>query len=281
MTSKPQLMEEMMSDAKTIAFIGGGQMAIALASGFCKAGHIHPSQIRVAEPKDEARERFASQLPGSLFATNHDAAADADIVFLAVKPQQTAKACSEIRGCLNSDTVLVSIVAGLSMQALSTIVDTKKIIRVMPNTPCLIGRGVSAMCRSAAVSDECFQWTCDLMGAVGTVHPIDESLMDAVTGLSGSGPGYIAMVVEALADGGIQAGLPKEIALALATETLSATASLLEQTGEHPAEIRKRVCSPGGTTLAGLATMEQDGVNRGIAAGVVAAANRARELGST
>lgn len=270
-----------MADAKTIAFIGGGRMAIALANGFCKAGLTDPSQILVAEPHLEARDRFASQLPGSHFTTNHDAAATADVVFLAVKPQQTAKACSEIRGCLASDAILVSIVAGLSMQDLSTLVDTKNVIRVMPNTPCLIGKGVSAMCRSSAVSDTCFQWACDLMGAVGTVHTIEESLMDAVTGLSGSGPGYIAMIVEALADGGIQSGLPKALAMALATETLIATAFLFEQTREHPTEIRKRVCSPGGTTLAGLAAMERDGVNLGIAAGVVAASNRARELGAT
>ncbi len=263
-----------------IAMIGGGQMALALADGFCRAGLVDPAAIVVSEPHPAARQRFTDRLPAVRFASGREAAAAAEIVFLAVKPQQSAEACAEIAGALRPEAVLVSIVAGLPLASLERLAGTDRVVRVMPNTPCLVGKGVSAVCRTKGVGDEAMQRVMALLGAVGTVHSVDESLLDAVTGLSGSGPGYVAMVVEALAAGGVQAGLPEALATRLAVETLAGTAVLMERTGEPPALIRERVCSPGGTTLAGLAAMEQGGVARGIAAGVVAARDRARELGS-
>jgi pyrroline-5-carboxylate reductase len=270
----------MMPPPDTVAMIGGGQMALALADGFCRAGLMRPEQIVVSDPHPDARSRLESQLPGVRFADSGEAAGVADLAILAVKPQQAAEACGAIAGRLRPGAVLVSIVAGLSTSSLQQLVGTDNVVRVMPNTPCLVGKGVSAICRTPAVGDNAFQQVTMLLSAVGTVHAVEESLIDAVTGLSGSGPGYIAMVVESLAAGGVAAGLPEPLAIALAVETLAGTAALLEQSGEHPAEIRKRVCSPGGTTLAGLAAMEQGGVARGLAAGVVAARDRARELGS-
>jgi pyrroline-5-carboxylate reductase len=268
-----------MPHADTIAMIGGGQMALALADGFCRAGLLEPQQIVVSEPHPAARARLEARLPGVQFTESGPAADKAGLVILAVKPQQAAEACGAIVGHLQPDAALVSIVAGLSTATLRHLAKTDRIVRVMPNTPCLVGKGVSAICRTPAVGDNCFQRVRTLLAAVGTVHSVDEYLLDAVTGLSGSGPGYIAMVVESLAAGGVAAGLPEPLAVALATETLAGTAALLEQSGEHPAEIRKRVCSPGGTTLAGLEAMEEGGVARGLAAGVVAARDRARELG--
>lgn len=263
-----------------IAFIGGGQMALALADGFCRAGLIAPREIICFDPHPAARDRLAGRLPGVRFAAaSGAAAAAAPVVVLAVKPQQAAAACAEIAGSLGPAAVVISIVAGLSTASLTALTGSPRIIRVMPNTPCLVGKGVSAVCATAAVAAAQFANACHLLGAVGAVHEVDESLMDAVTGVSGSGPGFIAMFVEALAAGGVRAGLPEPLAMSLAKETLAGTAALLEVTGEPPATIRERVCSPGGTTLAGLAAMEQAGVARGIAAGVVAARDRARELG--
>jgi pyrroline-5-carboxylate reductase len=155
-----------------------------------------------------------------------------------------------------------------------------RIVRVMPNTPSLVGRGVSVVCRTPAVPADDTRAIGELLKAVGHVHEADETLMDAVTGLSGSGPGFIALVVEALSDGGVKAGLPRPLALALAIETLSGTAALLEQTGEHPAQVKDRVSSPGGTTIAGLSVLEQRGVRGALIDAVVAAAARARELGA-
>ena len=263
-----------------IAMIGGGQMALALAEGFCRAGLTEAAGITVFDPHPAARERLAARLPGiRLVASGPAAVAAARIVFLAVKPQQAAAACQAIAGSLAKDAVVVSIVAGLTTASLARMLETDRIIRVMPNTPSLVGRGVSVVCRTPAVTAEDAGLAGELLRAVGHVHEADESLMDAVTGLSGSGPGFLALVVEALSDGGVKAGLPRPLALALAVETLSGTAALLEATGEHPAQVKDRVSSPGGTTIAGLSVLEQRGVRGALIDAVVAAAARAHELG--
>ena len=268
------------NDERTVAMIGGGQMALALAEGFCRSGLLAPADITVYDPHAPARERLAARLPGINFAdASTAAAAAAGLVFLAVKPQQAADACREITGHLGSDAVLVSIVAGLSTASLAGMAGTKRVVRVMPNTPSLVGHGVSVVCHTADVPAPAAERVMKLLASVGHVHEVDESLMNAVTGLSGSGPGFIALLVEAFADGGVKAGLPRALSLALAVETLSGTAALLEQTGEHPAQIKDRVSSPGGTTLAGLAVLEQRGVRGALIDAVVAAAARAKELG--
>ncbi|MFM8893362.1 MAG: pyrroline-5-carboxylate reductase [Planctomycetia bacterium] len=263
-----------------LTMIGGGQMALALAEGFCRAGLVTPADITVHDPAPAALERLAGRLPGIRRAeSGAAAAAAAPIVFLAVKPQHARAAGGEFAGALPVDAVIVSIVAGLTLEKLAEYTGRRRIVRVMPNTPCLVGRGVSVVCRTPAVPDDAAARIKTLLESVGSVHEADESLLDAVTGLSGSGPGFVALLVEALADGGVKAGLPRNLALALAIETLSGTAALLEQTGEHPAQIKDRVSSPGGTTIAGLAVLEQRGVRGALIDAVVTAAGRARELG--
>jgi len=267
---------------RRIALIGGGQMGLALAEGFCRAGLVTADAITVYDPATAARDRLSARLPGiRLVDSAAAAAAAARTVILAVKPQQAAAACRDIASSLTADAVLVSIVAGLSTQALARLSGATRIVRVMPNTPCLVGRGVSVVCHAPAVPAADRDRVLALLGAVGTAHEVDESLMDAVTGLSGSGPGFVAVLVEALADGGVKAGLPRPLAQALATQTLSGTAALLDQTGEHPAQLKDRVASPGGTTIAGLAVLEQRGVRGALIDAVVAAAARGRELGRT
>lgn len=261
-----------------IAMIGGGQMALALAEGFVRSGLVPAASITVHDPHPPARERLTARLPEIRFAASAaEAAAAADTVILAVKPQQAATACRGL--AVPADAVVVSIVAGLSLAAIAELAGTRRLVRVMPNTPCLVGRGVSVVCRTADVPADRFARISVLLRAVGSVHEADEALLDAVTGLSGSGPGFVAVLCEALADGGVRAGLPRPLALALAIETLAGTAALLEQTGEHPAQVKDRVASPGGTTIAGLAVLEQRGVRGAVGDAVVAAAARARELG--
>lgn len=265
--------------ADGIALIGGGRMASALAEGFCRAGLVSPDAITVYDPAPAAREAIAAVVPGVRFAdTPAAAAATAEIVWLAVKPQQAAEACSAIAGTMPGRT-LVSILAGTSTATLVSLAGTPRVIRVMPNTPCLVGRGVSVVCRTPDVPEAVATRVTALLAAVGHVHKADEALMNAVTGLSGSGPGFLALVVEALATGGERAGLPRPLALALAVQTLEGTGTLLERTGEEPAVIRDRVSSPGGTTLAGLAVLSERGVPEALAAAVEAAAVRAAELG--
>jgi pyrroline-5-carboxylate reductase len=268
------------ADDHRIALIGGGQMGMALAEGFCRAGLLAAEDIIVYDPAEAARDRLSKRLPGIRLADSAaTAAAAARTVILAVKPQQAAAACREIAPALAPDALLVSIVAGLSLRVLEQLSGLRRIVRVMPNTPCLVGRGVSVACHAPEVPAADRSRVLALLSAVGTAHEVDESLMDAVTGLSGSGPGFVAVLVEALADGGVKAGLPRPLALALATQTLSGTAAWLDQSGEHPAQLKDRVASPGGTTIAGLAVLEQRGVRGALIDAVVAAAARGRELG--
>lgn len=268
------------AESRAIAMIGGGRMAQALAEGFQRAGLIEPADVTVFDPVPEARARLEARVPGVRFAaTGAAAAAAARIVFLAVKPQQAPAACAEIAPALAADATLVSIVAGLPVARLAALAGTPRIVRVMPNTPSLVGRGVSVVCAAPDVPAADRARVRALLASVGHVHEADESLMDAVTGLSGSGPGFLALVVEALADGGVRAGLPADLALALAVETFAGTGELLEQTRETPAAIRAQVTSPGGTTLAGLAVLESRGLAQALADAVVAATARAAELG--
>ena len=270
------------TQSSAIGMVGGGQMALALAEGFCRAGHVAAGDITVFDPSPAACERLAARVPGVRFAASAaDAVRDAPLVFLAVKPQQAAAACREFAPALSREAVLVSIVAGLPCAVLADLAGTRLVVRVMPNTPCLVGRGVSVVCRTAEVPAEPAARVGSLLASVGHVHEVDEALLDAVTGLSGSGPGFVALLVEALSDGGVKAGLPRPLALALAVETLAGTAALLEHTGEHPAQIKDRVSSPGGTTIAGLAVLEQRGVRSALIDAVVAATARAKELGKT
>jgi pyrroline-5-carboxylate reductase len=263
-----------------VAMIGGGQMALALAEGFHRAGLLAPADITVYDPHPPSLERLAARVPGIRVANGpREAAAAATLVILAVKPQQAAAACREFAPGLNAESVIVSIVAGLATATIVEWTGVPRVVRVMPNTPCLVGHGVSVISSTPAVPAATLARVRALLAAVGSVHEVDEPLLDAVTGLSGSGPGFVALLVEALADGGVKAGLPRPLALLLATETLAGTAALITQTGEHPAQIKDRVSSPGGTTIAGLAVLEQRGVRGALIDAVVTAAARARELG--
>lgn len=192
--------------------IGGGQMALALGEGFCRAGLLNANKIIVYEPQSAARERLAGRVTGICFASSAEAVQAARIVFLAVKPQQCPVACQQIASALSPTSVVVSIVAGVSTANLAALLGTRNIIRVMPNTPCLVGKGVSVVCHTPQVPIVDVDRVLALLGSVGFVHAVEESLMDAVTGLSGSGPGFLALMVEAFVEGGVRAGLPPHLA---------------------------------------------------------------------
>lgn len=263
-----------------LAMIGAGQMALALASGFARSGHVPAKNIRFFDPSAAACERFLAAVPGAEQAASSDAAAaTAAIVFLAVKPQHAEEACRGLASNLGDSTTVVSVVAGLSIDRLAGWLGTRRIVRVMPNTPCLVGRGVLAVAPDASVPQATLEQVTTLLEAVGHVHQLPERLINAVTGLSGSGPGFVALIAEALADGGVLAGLPRDLARQLSVQTLAGTAALLEATDEHPASLKDRVASPAGTTIAGLATLERMGLRAALIDAVKAAADRAAELG--
>jgi pyrroline-5-carboxylate reductase len=253
-------------------------MARALASGFVRAGLLASQRIFVFDPVAEARQQFGEQCAGTRIAPSNTAVANAaDVLFLAVKPQSMPGVIQELAGQV-AGKLVVSIAAGVTLARLEEL-RTSRLIRVMPNTPCLVGQGASAYCLGAGATPADGELVGKLLSAVGLALEVDEKLLDAVTGLSGSGPAFVYMVIEALSDGGVRMGLPREIAAALAAQTVRGAAEMVISQKEHPAVLKDRVASPGGTTIAGLAALEAKGLRAALIAAVEAATERSRELG--
>ncbi len=263
----------------SIALIGAGQMGQALARGFCNSGECDPAAVIAYDPSLAAEKSLQSSIPGvQVTKTASEATRAARYVILAVKPQHAASVCQEIQPALQDGSIIISIIAGLPTSWLSAKLKTSRIVRVMPNTPCLIGQGVSAISSPPELDSKESETIQRLFSTVGVVHNVPESLLDAVTAVSGSGPGYVALLIDALADGGVQAGLPRQLALDLAVQTFAGTATLIADTGDHPAVVKDRVSSPGGTTVAGLSVLERKGVRGALADAVAAAADRSVAL---
>ena len=264
----------------TIGFIGSGQMARALAQGFITAGLVEGGQIVHCDPVQAASELFSQHVAGSgRAASNAEVIGQSNVVFLAVKPQNMPAVFSEIGGKVAPEKLVISIAAGVTLSRLSEGLKTNRVVRVMPNTPALVGKGASAYALGPAATAADGQLVGQLMGSVGQAFQVDEKLLDAVTGLSGSGPAFVYVMIEALADGGVRMGLPRDIAMALAAQTVRGSAEMVISTGEHPAALKDKVASPGGTTIAGLAALEDRGLRAALIAAVEAATRRSQELG--
>ncbi len=259
-------------------------MARALAQGFLRARLVEANQLSAADPEPGALEAFRSFAPAArLEADNQPIAAAADVIFLSVKPQQMTAALGALAGKLGPDKLIISIAAGVPLKAIAAGLGQSKagsprLARVMPNTCCLVGQSASAYCLGPGATEGDARLLADLLSAVGRAWPVDEKLLDAVTGLSGSGPAYVFLAIEALADGGVQAGLPRATALALAAQTVRGAAEMVLTGGEHPAVLKDRVTSPAGTTIAGLDVLEKSGVRGALMGAVAAAARRSAEL---
>lgn len=267
--------------SERIGFVGAGQMALALARGWVAAGLVRGDQLAAIDPVAAARERFAAELAGATVSDVAVAAATlgaCNVIVVAVKPQQMAAALAS-SGFVDDGKLVISIAAGVSLAAMEASLARGRLVRVMPNTPALVGQGASAFAlgRGATPADAALVES--LLGAVGKAVRVDEKLLDAVTGLSGSGPAFVYVLIEALADGGVLAGLPRDVALALAAQTVKGAAAMVLETGEHPGALKDRVASPGGTTIAGLAVLEDGGFRGTLLRAVQAAAGRAGELG--
>jgi pyrroline-5-carboxylate reductase len=271
-----------MSDAippLTVGFVGAGQMATALAKGFIAAGSLTPDSIVAFDVVRAAVDRFVEQTGGRSALSNKDVAANAKVVFLAVKPQQMSQALEEIRAAVTPEHLIVSIAAGISLKKIATgLGHETRLIRVMPNTPCLIRLGASAFCRGPHATNEDAALVQQLLSNVGYAVEVQEKLLDAVTGLSGSGPAYVYQIIEALSDGGVRMGLPREAATKLAAQTLYGAAQMVLSTGQHPGVLKDAVTSPGGTTIAGLHELERGCLRGTLMNAVEAATERSREL---
>jgi pyrroline-5-carboxylate reductase len=262
-----------------LGFIGCGKMASALVGGIVQSGVFPPAEIVVSDYYAEAARKLASETGVSAVATNDEVATAAGALLLCVKPGDALKAVTELGSELDGK-LLISIVAGLSLDNLQAAANAGcRLVRVMPNTPALIHQGAAAYALGSTATEEDGALTEKLFQAVGRIHRVAEPALDAVTGLSGSGPAYVYLVIEALADGGVLMGLPRPLALQLAAQTVAGAAGMVLQSSEHPATLRDAVTSPGGTTAAGLEALEKGAARAPFLAAVRAATERSRELG--
>ncbi len=263
----------------TIGFVGAGQMATALAKGFLAAGTLSPASIVARDVVPAAGERFVEVTGGRLVSSTRDVAQESNVIFLAVKPQQMEAALADLQDVIRPDHLIVSIAAGVSLKTMAAgLSQDTRLIRVMPNTPCLVGSGASAFSRGANATNDDAALVQKLLSNVGLAVEVPEKLLDAVTGLSGSGPAYVYQIIEALSDGGVRMGLPRDTATKLAAQTVLGAAQMVLTTGQHPGPLKDAVTSPGGTTIAGLHELERGGLRGILMDAVEAATERAREL---
>jgi pyrroline-5-carboxylate reductase len=267
---------------KKVGFIGGGNMAAALLRGLLHGGaFLEPHHVIVSDTSRARLDLLASEHKGIQTTTsNAEVCAFADVVVLAVKPQIVDKVLTQIAPSFREPSLLVSVAAGVSTGAIeSKLPRGSRVVRSMPNTAATVLAGATAICRGAFATDEDVQIAEQFFGLVGRAVVLDETLIDAVTGLSGSGPAYVMLIIEALADGGVKVGLSRDTALMLAAQTVFGSAKLLLETGEHPGRLKDMVTSPGGTAIAGLHTLEAGGLRTTLINAVEAASRRAQELG--
>jgi len=270
------------SAQRTIAMIGSGAMGEALIAGIVANGNVEPHSIFASDSSAERAEMIARQYGVRTGTDNSEAATSADVVVLAVKPALINAVLTEIRESITKHTVVISVAAGITIGQLAEgLPSGARIIRVMPNMPALVREGMSVLVLGPGITDRDVDAAQDIFRAVGKTLVLEEHMINAVTGVSGSGPAYVLLLIEALADGGVRMGLPRDIALTLATQTVRGAAHLQQQTEEHPACLKDRITSPAGTTIAGLHVLETGGFRGMVSAAVEAATQRAAELQNT
>ena len=270
-----------MEPGPRVGFLGAGRMASALARGWIAAGLTTAERILASDPMPTAREAFSGGGRLRAVGDNCEVVAQADLLVLAVKPQSMKALMEEVRPHLADRHLIVSIAAGVTLRQLAAGLGPRRLVRVMPNTPCLVGASASAYTPGEAATTDDAALVERLLRAVGVAIRVPESLLDAVTGLSGSGPAFVYLMIEALSDGGVRVGLPRDAATALAAQTVLGAAKMVLETGSHPGVLKDQVASPGGTTIAGLHALERGGVRGAIMDAVEAATRRATELGKS
>jgi len=262
--------------------IGGGVMGEALLSRLIARQIYAPEEVLVSDPQPQRRDFLVDNYGVQVTENNQLVAAATEVLLLAVKPQAFATVVAQLENQPRSETapLVISVLAGMPLKRLEAAFPQQPVIRAMPNTPATVGAGMTAIAAGKYTQPHDLELGRKIFAAVGEVVEVPEHLLDAVTGLSGSGPGYIALVIEALTDGGVAAGLPRGIASQLALQTVLGTAQLLKESGMHPAELKDRVTSPGGTTINGIAQLERSGFRSALIEAVIAATRRSQELGN-
>ena len=269
-----------MASTLKVGFLGAGKMASALAKGFIAAKIVSPRQIIASDLVENARAAFARDVGGTVSNSNLEVLQFANVIILAVKPDQVTTMLNELKPGFTEKHLLVSIAAGVTLAKLEAALPLRaRVIRVMPNTPALVGAGASGYALGSHANGDDGELAQRLLGAVGVAFAVKETLLDAVTGLSGSGPAYAFQIIEALSDGGVAAGLPRDVSTRLAAQTLLGAAKMVLETGMHPGALKDMVTSPGGTTIEGLHEMEKGKVRGALINAVRAASEKSRKLG--
>lgn len=266
-------------DFPRLGFIGAGKMSTAIIKGILRSKLTTPERIFASDVITLTKHPLASTSI-RLLDSNLELVRKCDVVFLAVKPQILSKVLQEIRPVLSPEQLVVSIAAGTSLKHIAQELDSgTRIIRVMPNTPCLVGAGAVAFCRGSHATPVDVDVVERIFETISIIHEVGEAYMDAVTGLSASGPAYVAVMIEAMSDGGVRCGLSREMATSLAAQTVLGAARMLLEEKLHPAQLKDMVASPGGTTIAGLHALERETFRGSVIDAIVAAAKRSAELG--
>jgi pyrroline-5-carboxylate reductase len=265
---------------RRIAFVGAGNMAEAMIKGLCRAEGVGPAALLAADRRADRTRQLADKYGITAASDNAAAVREADIVVLAVKPQVMGQVVPGLRAHIPRGALVLSIAAGITTQTIEAMLEPEsRVVRSMPNTAAMVGMSATAIAGGAHATDDDLAVARAVFEAIGRVVVVDEYHLDAVTGLSGSGPAYIFLIIEALADAGVKVGLSRDIALELAAQTLLGSAHMLLETGEHPGRLKDQVTSPGGTAIAGLHTLEAGGLRTTLINAVEAATRRAKELG--
>jgi len=264
----------------TIGFLGAGKMATALARGFIGAGLSAPRQLIASDVSDAARRSFAKETGAITTASNPEVVQFAHVLILAVKPDQVDAVLGEIRKGVTKKHLLISIAAGVPLSKLQEALGAAaRLVRVMPNAPALVGQSATAFALGKSALREDAELAMKLFSAVGVAFQLKETLLDAVTGLSGSGPAYVYLFIEALSDGGVAAGLARDVATKLAAQTVLGSARMVLETGQHPGALKDMVTSPGGTSIEGLHELEKGKLRGTVMSAVRAATEKSRKLG--
>jgi len=265
---------------RRVGFLGAGNMGEAMIKGLTQSGLVPATAISATDPRTDHLEQIGRRYGIRAIAGNPALIAESDVIILAVKPQIVGAVLREIAPVVDGTKLLISVAAGTATRTLREhLGKPARLIRVMPNTPALVLEGVTAIARADGLEAGDLDAAEEMFGAVGRVVVLDEEHLDAVTGLSGSGPAYVAILIEALADGGVKMGLDRATAMTLAAQTVLGSARLLVETGLHPGQLKDMVASPGGTTIAGIAALEDGGLRRTLINAVEKATLRSRELG--
>ena len=263
-----------------LAVIGAGAIGAALAKGVIAAGLFKPQDVTMTDIDRDKLKECAASLGVKITTDNAAAVRDADVILLAVKPNITPLALSQICGSLKGGGLVVSVAAGIKLQVIeSRLPEGSAVIRAMPNTPCMVGAGATAFCLGKNCTQKHAAMGAKLFDAVGLSLEVQEKMMDAVTGLSGSGPAYIYIMVEALADAGVRVGLARDVAMKLSAQTVMGAARMVLESDQHPGDLKDHVTSPGGTAIAGIDALEKAGFRSAVIEAVKAATKRSEELG--